>query len=158
MSGKARRVPPHAAFCEEYDEIARAVRPETRQVANVSTRRSKNDLKVSEHTVDGASDSGYSSRTAATVNSGQFPPSGRRSPLTQRLDSTTKLAGTERRRESRKDKGKEREDRLPAGEATTMQVESSEFEPFGTWATVLVQVETTGKHECAASSSLLLGM
>ncbi|KAL4933296.1 uncharacterized protein BDV17DRAFT_279073 [Aspergillus undulatus] len=50
------RKTPHAAFVEEYDEDAHISLPETRQVANLAR----------EPFVEAASDSGYSSRTAAT--------------------------------------------------------------------------------------------
>ncbi|KAL1961533.1 hypothetical protein VTN77DRAFT_1638 [Rasamsonia byssochlamydoides] len=110
MSQRVRQVP-HAAFVEEYDEDANVALPETRQVANVAAKRSKSELRTAELGFDFASDSGYSSRTAATVNSVQSPPSGRRSPVPLRLDTTPRLTGTERHRESRKDKGKERDDR-----------------------------------------------
>lgn len=103
---------PHAAFVEEYDEDANVALPETRQVANVAAKRSKSELRPAELALDLASDSGYSSRTAATVNSGhQSPPSGRRSPVALKLDTTPKAISTEKHRESRKDKGKERADK-----------------------------------------------
>jgi hypothetical protein len=110
MSQRVRQVP-HAAFVEEYDEDANVVLPETRQVANVAAKRSKSDLRHAELGLDFASDSGYSSRTAATVNSSQSPHSGRRSPVSLKLDTSSKLIGTERLRESRKDKGKGRDDK-----------------------------------------------
>ncbi|PYH74739.1 uncharacterized protein BO88DRAFT_21183 [Aspergillus vadensis CBS 113365] len=85
MSGKV----PHAAFCEEYDEDAHVILPDTRQVANLTSKRSKPVLRSpAAPLVDVASDSGYSSRTAATVNSTQSGPSGRKSPVPLKLDTT----------------------------------------------------------------------
>lgn len=104
MSGKV----PHAAFVEEYDEDAHITLPETRQVANIAAKRSKSDLKSAlEPLVDGASDSGYSSRTAATVNSTQSGPSGRKSPPLK-VETTPKRADLERVRSNRKDRTKDR--------------------------------------------------
>lgn len=104
MSGKV----PHAAFCEDYDEDAHIARPETRQVANVATKRSKPDLRSAlEPLVDGASDSGYSSRTAATVNSTQSGPSGRKSPPLK-VDTALKRSDLGRVHSTRKDRAKDR--------------------------------------------------
>ncbi|KMU81029.1 hypothetical protein CISG_08878 [Coccidioides immitis RMSCC 3703] len=66
----------YAAFCEEFDEDANVVLPGTRKVANVSVKRSRPELAPSGPSVDGASDSGYSSRTAITVDSGDSFASG----------------------------------------------------------------------------------
>lgn len=110
MSGRV----PHAAFCEEYDEDANVILPDTRRVANVAAKRSKTELRPA---ADGASDSGYSSRTAATVNSAQSGPSGRRSPAPLKVNTTLRgidLAKIREIRESRKDKGKEKENQRPA--------------------------------------------
>lgn len=60
----------YAAFCEEFDEDADVVIPDTRKVANVAAKRSQPELPPHIRGVDGSSDSGYSSRTAATVGSG----------------------------------------------------------------------------------------
>ncbi|KAL1954281.1 hypothetical protein VTO42DRAFT_1423 [Malbranchea cinnamomea] len=60
----------YAAFCEEFDEDANDVIPDTRRVANIAARRSRPELKPASRSADGASDSGYSSRTAATAGSG----------------------------------------------------------------------------------------
>lgn len=109
MSGKV----PHAAFVEEYDEDAHITRPETRQVANGAAKHSRTDLNLKsafEPLVDGASDSGYSSRTAATVNSTQSGPSGRKSPP-HKVESTLKRADLERVRSTRKDRTKDRSGR-----------------------------------------------
>lgn len=64
---------PHAAYCEEYNEDAHTTIPETRQSANVAAKRSKPDVlktRLPEAARDEFSDSGYSSRTGATLGSG----------------------------------------------------------------------------------------
>ncbi|OJJ76292.1 hypothetical protein ASPBRDRAFT_117871 [Aspergillus brasiliensis CBS 101740] len=112
MSGKV----PHAAFCEEYDEDAHVILPDTRQVANLTSKRSKPALRSSAAPlVDVASDSGYSSRTAATVNSTQSGPSGRKSPGPLKLDTTlVKRADFDRvRSKSTKEQSKPRIVRPP---------------------------------------------
>ncbi|KAI4086461.1 MAG: hypothetical protein LQ344_007525 [Seirophora lacunosa] len=99
---------PHAAYIEDYNEDAHTTVPDSRQTANVAAKRSKPDIsavKLSDLGRDGASDSGYSSHTAATLNSGNssalgskpgsatltldtslesLAPSKRRPPLTER--------------------------------------------------------------------------
>lgn len=98
---------PHAAFCEEYDEDTHAILPETRQVANIAAKRSTTDLRGGEIVIDIGSDSGYSSRTAATINSGQSPPSGRRSPVALKVDTTAARGfEMERLRDIRREKGR----------------------------------------------------
>src|SRR5207249_5919330 len=77
----------YAAFCEEFDEDANVILPGTRMVANTTAQRSKSDLRLSGTSTDGASDSGYSSRTAATVGSGGSLASGKRSPPSVQLDT-----------------------------------------------------------------------
>ncbi|KAK2752085.1 hypothetical protein FQN55_007973 [Onygenales sp. PD_40] len=77
----------YAAFFEDYDEDANVTLPETRTVANVAAKRSKPDLRQSGTSTDGASDSGYSSRTAATIASAESLPAGKRSPIAP-LDTT----------------------------------------------------------------------
>ncbi|KAE8354913.1 hypothetical protein BDV28DRAFT_146617 [Aspergillus coremiiformis] len=105
MTGKV----PHAAFCEEYDEDAHAIIPETRQVANLTAKRSKPDIRSAGAVlIDIGSDSGYSSRTAATVNSTQSGPSGRKLPVPLKIDTTPKRTDLDRVRSHRKDRGKER--------------------------------------------------
>ena len=75
---------PHAAFCEEYDENAHAIIPNSL----VSTKRSRSNLKDSVVAAlnGAANDSGYC--TAATTNSSstQSAQSGRKSPV---LDKVT---------------------------------------------------------------------
>lgn len=82
----------YAAFCEEFDEDADVALPETRTVANVAAKRSKPDLRQPPGSypvaspLDGASDSGYSSRTAATIGSGDSVPSARSDPTVTERD------------------------------------------------------------------------
>ncbi|PYI08512.1 hypothetical protein BO78DRAFT_73767 [Aspergillus sclerotiicarbonarius CBS 121057] len=118
----SRKVP-HAAFCEEYDEDAHVILPETRQIANLTSKRSKPALRSpGPPLVDVASDSGYSSRTAATVNSTQSGPSGRKSPVPLKLDtSLVKRADLDRVRSKAKERPKQRiarpsrEDKMQVG-------------------------------------------
>ena len=58
-----------AAYVEEYNEDDQAGRPETRQTANISSKRSKPDVTGVKGIRDEYSDSGYSSHTAATPGS-----------------------------------------------------------------------------------------
>ncbi|KAL2809399.1 hypothetical protein BJX63DRAFT_423829 [Aspergillus granulosus] len=118
------RKTPQAAFFEEYDEDAHAILPDTRQTANLTAKRSKPDLKKStrEPFVEAASDSGYSSRTAATVNSTQSAPSGRKSPIPLKVDPSLRRSELERvlsRTKDRppRDRGARptREDKMHAG-------------------------------------------
>ncbi|OJJ47282.1 hypothetical protein ASPZODRAFT_151787 [Penicilliopsis zonata CBS 506.65] len=106
----SRKVP-HAAFCEDFDEDARVSLPETRQVAHHPARLpNKAELRLSAAPGDGSSDSGYSSRTAATVNSTQSAPSGRKSPLSLKLDAALRrtAVGANVNGASRKDRGREK--------------------------------------------------
>lgn len=83
MSADPSRPHPLPATCEDWNEDARTTIPDTRRTANSAAKRSsKPDIsllaKVGEDNAqrapnagkDGASDSGYSSQTAATVDSG----------------------------------------------------------------------------------------
>jgi hypothetical protein len=74
---------PPAAYVEEYDEDSNAPLPGTRLSANIApnsaVKLSRLDPRIPEPLIDGASDSGYSSRTAATINSTQSDPSGGKS-------------------------------------------------------------------------------
>lgn len=83
MSVNPSRPHPLPATCEDWNEDARTTIPDTRRTANSAAKRSsKPDIsllaKVGEDNAqkapkpgkDGASDSGYSSQTAATVDSG----------------------------------------------------------------------------------------
>jgi len=81
---------PRAAFCEDYNEEDHTTVPETRKVANVAAKRSKPELvklKAGELRHDGASDSGYSSHTAATVGSGDSSQGARTVPIPLKLDT-----------------------------------------------------------------------
>ena len=63
---------PRAAYCEDYSEDAHTTLSETRQTANMAAKRSRPDitkLKFAD-THDERSDSGNSSQTVATLNSG----------------------------------------------------------------------------------------
>ncbi|KAL5333246.1 hypothetical protein BJX70DRAFT_73429 [Aspergillus crustosus] len=121
----SRKVPPRAAFVEEYDEDSQAPIPDTRQVANVTAKRSKSDLRKSAREppfVEAASDSGYSSRTAATVNSTQSAPSGQKHhPAPLKVDTSLKRTDLERVRSRTKERPRDRsarpsrEDKMQAG-------------------------------------------
>ncbi|EDN07337.1 predicted protein [Histoplasma mississippiense (nom. inval.)] len=107
----------YAAFFEDFDEDANVTIPETRTVANVAAKRSKADPQQSGTSTDGASDSGYSSRTAATVGSADSLPTGKRSPPFVQLDAVIANRDIERvrgrpddrEREKSKSKGKDRQ-------------------------------------------------
>ncbi|EER39437.1 conserved hypothetical protein [Histoplasma capsulatum H143] len=109
----------YAAFFEDFDEDANVTIPETRTVANVAAKRSKADPQQSGTSTDGASDSGYSSRTAATVGSADSLPTGKRSPPFVQLDTVIANRDIERvrgrpddrEREKSKSKGKDRQSR-----------------------------------------------
>jgi hypothetical protein len=84
MAGKSK-APPQPAYVEDLDEDSHDVLPHSRLTANSANSaakiHSRLDLRFpAEPLIDGASDSGYSSRTAATANSTQSGPSGERSP------------------------------------------------------------------------------
>ena len=114
----SRKVP-RAAFVEEYDEDARVIIPDTRQVAN------KTDLRLPpEPLLDIASDSGYSSRTAATVNSSQSTPSTQKPPGPLKVDTTPKRADLDRVRSTRKDRAKEKDRTARPARDDSMQVGS----------------------------------
>ncbi|KAJ5316560.1 hypothetical protein N7508_001068 [Penicillium antarcticum] len=102
MATKAR-----PAFVEDYDEESHATRPNTRMTANATANSAakiaRSDL-FPEPLIDGASDSGYSSRTAATANSTQSGPSGGQSPPlreSKRGDLTRKSSTRRERKEER---------------------------------------------------------
>ncbi|KAJ9603020.1 hypothetical protein H2200_012315 [Cladophialophora chaetospira] len=86
-SGRRR---PQAASCEEYDEENQTTRPGTQTTANVSAKRSDQDIVLqqrekTEFYMDGG-DSGYASRAATTVSSATT--SSRRKNLDLKLDTT----------------------------------------------------------------------
>ncbi|KAI9879792.1 MAG: hypothetical protein M1830_007234 [Pleopsidium flavum] len=81
---------PRAAFCEDYNEDDHTTLPETRKVANVAAKRSKPELvrlKAAEVRHDGASDSGYSSHTPATLGSGDLSQGAKTIPVPLKLDT-----------------------------------------------------------------------
>ncbi|KAJ5172401.1 hypothetical protein N7492_004994 [Penicillium capsulatum] len=100
MAGKA----PQPAFVEDFDDVAHDIVPDSRQVANTAAKLSRLDFRSAEPLIDGASDSGYSSRTAATVNSTQSGPSGGKSPPVPLKLDMPKRADLTRNSSSRKDR------------------------------------------------------
>ncbi|KAM5437159.1 hypothetical protein MferCBS31731_005576 [Microsporum ferrugineum] len=98
----------YAAFCEEFDEDANVAIPETRRVANISAKRSKPELHPVIVSTDGASDSGYSSRTAATIgSSGESLASGASSSYVVSLNNA--MAGRDMPRMRSRGDGMDRE-------------------------------------------------
>ena len=63
---------PRAAYYEDYSEDTHTTLPETRQTANIAAKRSRPDIakQKTADTRDERSDSGNSSQTVATLNSG----------------------------------------------------------------------------------------
>ncbi|OQE46977.1 hypothetical protein PENCOP_c001G07746 [Penicillium coprophilum] len=103
---------PRPACVEDYDEEQHAILPDTRLsariAANTAAKISSRLEKFQEPLIDAASDSGYSSRTAATVNSTQSGPSGGKSPpIPHKLD-TPKRTDLARKSSTRERKEKER--------------------------------------------------
>ncbi|KAJ5335958.1 hypothetical protein N7541_008828 [Penicillium brevicompactum] len=103
---------PQAAFVEEFDEDSNATLPGTRLSANIApnsaVKLSRLDPRNPEPLIDGASDSGYSSRTAATVNSTQSGPSGGKSPPAPLKLDNPKRADLSRKSSTRERRDKER--------------------------------------------------
>lgn len=108
---------PQPAYVEEFDEDAHDIVPDSRHSAHATANTA---VKISsrldqrfpaEPLIDGASDSGYSSRTAATANSTQSGPSGGRSPpVPIKVDMPKQRTELARKNSSRRDrKEKERE-------------------------------------------------
>ncbi|MCJ1297650.1 hypothetical protein MMC08_000438 [Hypocenomyce scalaris] len=103
MSISPTRRQPRAAFCEDYNEDDKTTVPDTRRTANTAAKRSsKPDFKPEKVGKDGASDSGYSSQTAATVDSGGSSQRSRLglAPLTAGTVETNKLELPESKTES----------------------------------------------------------
>ncbi|KAJ5164005.1 uncharacterized protein N7500_005835 [Penicillium coprophilum] len=103
---------PRPACVEDYDEEQHAILPDTRLsariAANTAAKISSRLGRFQEPLIDAASDSGYSSRTAATVNSTQSGPSGGKSPpIPHKLD-TPKRTDLARKSSTRERKEKER--------------------------------------------------
>ncbi|KAJ5773824.1 hypothetical protein N7457_008720 [Penicillium paradoxum] len=108
MAGKG----PRPACVEDYDEEQHAILPDTRLsaniVANSAAKLSSRLEKFQEPPIDGASDSGYSSRTAATGNSTQSAPSGGRSPPPPHKLDTPKRSELNRKISIRERRDKDR--------------------------------------------------
>ncbi|KAJ5102564.1 hypothetical protein N7532_003093 [Penicillium argentinense] len=110
MAGKK----PRPACVEDFDEDEDDIVPESRQVANTAAKVvTRSDHRFpAEPLIDVASDSGYSSRTAATANSTQSGPSGGKSPPAPlKLDMPKQRADLARKgstRQHRKDKERSR--------------------------------------------------
>ncbi|OJD14611.1 hypothetical protein AJ78_05071 [Emergomyces pasteurianus Ep9510] len=98
----------YAAFFEDFDEDANVTIPETRTVANITAKKSQPDIQQSGTSTDGASDSGYSSRTVATVGSADSLPTGKTSPPSVQLDTVIANRDIERVRGRPDDKEKEK--------------------------------------------------
>ena len=81
---------PRAAYIEDYNEDAKTTLPETRQTANIAAKRSKPDI-VKDLAVapvhDEFSDSGYSSRTGATLGSGDSSLDSKTGPPPLRINT-----------------------------------------------------------------------
>ncbi|KAJ5635783.1 uncharacterized protein N7484_009096 [Penicillium longicatenatum] len=100
---------PKPATVEEWDERLHDIVPDSQQVANTGAKvSSRLDHRFPEPLIDGASDSGYSSRTAATVNSTQSGPSGGKSPPTVLKQVAPKHTDITRKSSRRERKDKER--------------------------------------------------
>lgn len=119
MAGKV----PRPATVEDFDEAAHDIVPDSRQVANTAAKvHTRSDLRSpAEPLIDGASDSGYSSRTAATANSTQSGPSGGKSPpVLHKLDMPKRereRVDVARRSSSRKER-KDKEHARPVRDET----------------------------------------
>ena len=92
---------PHAAYIEDYNEDAHTTVPESRQTANVAAKRSKPEIstiKTKGAGRDGASDSGYSSHTAATLNSRDSSLGSKTGSATLTLDTSLESLAASKRR------------------------------------------------------------
>ncbi|KAL8736988.1 MAG: hypothetical protein Q9181_002128 [Wetmoreana brouardii] len=92
---------PHAAYIEDYNEDAHTTLPETRQTANVAAKRSKPDMTRIKRTEQGreeASDSGYSSRTGATLTSGDSSLVSKAGSATLTLDTSLESIAARKRK------------------------------------------------------------
>ncbi|KAJ5826385.1 hypothetical protein N7474_003523 [Penicillium riverlandense] len=98
-----------AAFVEDFDEENHAPLPDTRQVANTAAKISRLEPRApAELLVDGGSDSGYSSRTAATANSTQSGPLGEKGPpIPLKVDTASQRVDLGRKSSTRKDRLKD---------------------------------------------------
>ncbi|KAJ5908790.1 hypothetical protein N7495_001472 [Penicillium taxi] len=104
MSGRTGK----PAYFEEFDESSQGVVPDTRQSAtsNTAAKMTRLDHRFHEPLIDGASDSGYSSRTAATAISSQSDPSGGKYPGPHKRDlpKQADLVRTSSLRKDRRDR------------------------------------------------------
>ncbi|KAI4187328.1 MAG: hypothetical protein L6R41_002870 [Letrouitia leprolyta] len=92
---------PHAAYIEDYNEDAHTTVPESRQTANVAAKRSKPEIsavKLTESGRDEASDSGYSSHTAATLGSRDSSSGSKVGSATLTLDTNMESLVARKRR------------------------------------------------------------
>lgn len=92
---------PHAAYIEDYNEDAHTTVPESRQTANVAAKRSKPEIsaiKVTDLGRDEASDSGYSSHTAATLGSRDSSSGSKAGSATLTLDTNMESVAARKRR------------------------------------------------------------
>ncbi|EED19772.1 conserved hypothetical protein [Talaromyces stipitatus ATCC 10500] len=132
MAKKVQQVP-SAAYIEDYDDQTGDVVDGTRQSANIAAKRSKSDIRPGEFghlDFASASDSGYSSRTTTTGGSGQSRASGRPEPgsLTINTSAHSRVTGPPppplqqtRVKESRKEKGKQREEKRASADMIHME-------------------------------------
>ncbi|KAL9002872.1 MAG: hypothetical protein Q9188_004227 [Gyalolechia gomerana] len=92
---------PHAAYIEDYNEDAHTTVPGSRQTANVAAKRSKPEIstiKVTDLGRDEASDSGYSSHTAATLGSRDSSLGSKAGSATLTLDTSPESLAASKRR------------------------------------------------------------
>ncbi|CAI7570963.1 unnamed protein product [Penicillium glandicola] len=103
---------PRPACVEDYDEEQHLILPDTRlsanTAANTAAKISSRLERSQEPLIDAASDSGYSSRTAATVNSTQSGPSGGKSLPVPLKPDNPKRNDLARKSSTRERKDKER--------------------------------------------------
>ncbi|KAJ5384070.1 hypothetical protein N7517_001981 [Penicillium concentricum] len=103
---------PRPACVEDYDEEGNEIVPDTRYSANIAANTaakiSSRLERFQEPLIDAASDSGYSSRTAATVNSTQSGPSGGKSPPIPLKPDAPRRTDLARKSSTRERKEKER--------------------------------------------------
>lgn len=86
---------PRAAYIEDYNEDAKTTLPETRQTANIAAKRSKPDI-VKDIALaplhDEFSDSGYSSKTGATLGSGDSSLDSKTGPPPLRINTDAAIS------------------------------------------------------------------
>lgn len=118
MAGKN----PRPACVEDWDDELHETIPESQRVANSGAKivSSRLDPRFHEPLIDGASDSGYSSRTAATINSTQSGPLGGKSPPgpLKQLDGPNRdfiRKSSSRKERKEKDRRPAREEKMQMG-------------------------------------------